>query len=149
MASVPDRLYIDFNDRDLYEKVSAKLGLFKGKNRKEQFLFAMAFGFANETRIPLKTRENFFLRKDMKMEDETLVNAVALYHEDDVDLLSDKNQVYRVAEEYAHAGIKLLADRIASVEFGSFWKQFEKELCEAHEKLMSKDGLNEKQSSSS
>ncbi len=45
-----------------------------------------------------------------------------------VDLLSQKEAVYRIAEEYAHAGIKLLADKIRSTQIGSFHKQFEKEL---------------------
>jgi len=139
MASAPDRLYIDTNDRDLYDKILSELELFQGKNRKEQFLFAMSFGFANDTRIQLKKKEGFFLMKDLKIEDETLINAVSLYHEDDVDILSNKSQVYTVAEEYAHAGIKLLADRIASVEYGSFWKQLEKDLCETHEQLKYKD----------
>jgi len=138
MTSVPDRLNIDPKDRELYEKISEEVPLFHDKNRKEQFLFAMAFGFSNSTRMPLKTRDGFFLRKDLKMEDETLINAVALHEADGVDILSDKSSIYRVAEEYAHAGIKLLTDKIASVEFGTFWKQFEKEMYQLHDSLKTK-----------
>ena len=144
MTSVPDRLNIDRKDRDLYEKISKEVPLFEDKNRKEQFLFAVAFGFSNRMHMPLKTREGFFLTKDLKMEDEALINAVALHDADDVDILSDKSSTYRIAEEYAHAGIKLLADKVASVEFGTFWKQFEKDMHEAHESLESKKNAEDR-----
>ena len=135
MVSTPDRLNIDPKDRELYEKISEGLPLFRDKLRKEQFLFAVAFGFKNRMRIPLKSRDGFFLIKDLKMEDEALINAVALYEADNIEILSDKNSIYKIAEEYAHAGIKLLADEITSVEFGTFWKQFEKEMHQVYESL--------------
>lgn len=129
-----DRLHIDVNDRKLYEKIEEQ-EMFKGRTRKEQFLFAMALGVRNEVTIPLKTKEGFFLIKDLRPEDEALINAVVLWNEGSVDILSDKEKAYKIVEEYAHAGIKLLVDKIESVEFGSFWKQFEKELYEIYEKL--------------
>lgn len=144
MTSVPDRLNIDPKDRELYEKISEEVPLFQEKNRKEQFLFAVAFGFSNGMRVPLKSRDGFFLRKDLKMEDEALINAVALHDEDDVGILSDKGSVYRIAEEYAHAGIKLLTEKIASVEFGTFWKQFEKHMHEAYGSLETKKHAEDK-----
>jgi len=144
MVSVPDRLNIDPKDRELYEKISEEVPLFKDKNRKEQFLFAVAFGFNNRMRMPLKTKDGFFLRKDLKTEDEALINAVALHDADDVDILSDKSSIYRIAEEYAHAGIKLLADKVASIEFGTFWKQFEKDMHQAHESFEPKKHAEDK-----
>lgn len=134
MNKTPDRLYIDLNDRELYKKIEEQ-EMFGGKTRKEQFLFAMALGARNNVAVPLKTREGFFLTKDLRAEDEALINAVALWGEDSTDIYSDKERLYRIAEEYAHAGIKLLVDKIESVEFGSFWKQFEKELNEMYERL--------------
>lgn len=144
MASVPDRLNIDPKDRELYEKISEEVPLFQNKNRKEQFLFAVAFGFSNRMRVPLKTKDGFFLTKDLKMEDRALINAVALYDADDIDILSDKGSIYKIVEEYAHAGIKLLTDKVASVEFGTFWKQFEKDMCEAHGSLEPKKYAEDK-----
>ena len=35
-------------------------------------------------------------------------------------------KAYKIAEEYAHAGIKLLVDKIESVEFGSFGSNLKK-----------------------
>lgn len=130
-----DRLYIDVNDRELYDKIEEQ-EMFKGRTRKEQFLFAMALGVRNDITIPLRTKEGFFLVKDLRPEDEALINAVVLWNEGSADILSDKEKAYKIAEEYAHAGIKLLVDKIESVEFGSFWKQFEKELYEIYEKVV-------------
>lgn len=134
MMSVPDRLNIDPKDRELYKKISEEVSIFQDKSRKEQFLFTMAFGFSNRMRMPLKAKDGFFLRKDLKMEDEALINAVALHDVEDVDILSDKSNIYKIVEEYAHAGIKLLADNVKSIEFGTFWKQFEKDMYQEHEK---------------
>lgn len=133
MSSNPDRLFIELSDRELYKKVTEDSGLFRDKNNKEQFLFAMAVGVGNQLRMPFKKRDGFFLEKDLRTEDEALIDAVALSEEDNVDILADKSRVYRIAEEYAHAGIKILLDKIESIEFGSFWKQLEKELIETHQ----------------
>ena len=135
MSSNPDRLYIELSDRELYKKVTEDSGLFQDKDSKDQFLFAMAVGVSNQLRIPLKKRDGFFLVTRLRTEDEALIDAVALSEEDNVDILADKSHVYKIAEEYAHAGIKILLDKIESIEFGSFWKQFEKDLIETHEEV--------------
>lgn len=135
MPKIPDRLYIDLSDRDLYKKIKEQ-GMFQKGTNKELFLFAMAIGVKNEVSISLKVKENFFLTKDFRPEDEALINAVALWEEDySIDILPNKERTYQIAEEYAHAGIKLLTDKVESVEFGSFWKQFEKELIVLYQKL--------------
>jgi len=135
MVKDPDRLYVDINDRELYKKMEQE-DFFKGLTRKEQFLFAMAFGFINKVSNPIKTRENFFLTKDLKPDDEALMDSVALFKEKNIEILAKTEDVYKIAEEYAHAGIKLIVDKIGSVSFGNFWKQFEKELHESYDKLV-------------
>jgi hypothetical protein len=131
MPEIPDRLYIDKKDRELYNKLDQEEMLrFKGggRTRKEQFFFALAFGFKNKIKYPLESKEGWFNTRDLQPEDETLLNAVAIYEAKSVDILSNKAEVYRIAEEYAHAGIKFLCNKIESTPFGTFEKQFEKEL---------------------
>jgi dnd system-associated protein 4 len=135
MQKIPDRFYIDKDDRKLYEKIEEE-DMFKGRARKEEFLFAMAIGFKNKIHRPLNKRENFFLTKDLKPEDETLINALAIKKHNSVEVLSNKEGVFKIAEEYAHGGIKILSDEIESTQFGSFSKQFEKMLHEIYEELM-------------
>ena len=129
MARIPDRLYIDIDDRALYDTIQQEV-MFEGKTRKEQFLFAMAVGFKNRVKRPLETREGggFFLAKDLHPEDEALMNAVAIHDAGSLDALSDKATVFKIAEEYAHAGIRLLAGKIESTALGSYVKRLEQEL---------------------
>jgi len=137
MANTPDRLYIARGDRGLYDEVN-KEGMLKYKDRggtrtrKEQFLFAMATGFKSALRQPMKSRDGggFFLSKDLHDEDVALLNAVALADTGSPQVLLDRAEVFRIAEEYAHAGIRLLADRVGSTSFASFEKRLEKELRE-------------------
>lgn len=134
MEKAPDRLYIDESTRDLYEKIKDE-SIFKGKNRKEQFLFAMAVGFINKIKVPIKKTEGLFLVKDLKSEDEALINAIAIYDKASIDVLSDKVQVYRIAEEYANGGIRILAEKVDSTQFGAFEKVLEKELFEMYKNI--------------
>lgn len=138
MPTTPDRVYIDKEDRSLYEKIENE-NIFKEKTRKEQFLFAMAIGFENDIKQPLSNKESsgLFLLKDLGPEDKALINAVALHESNSIEVLADKGKVFKIAEEYAHAGIKLLVDKIESTQFGSFHKQLEKELHEIYGRLFS------------
>ncbi len=139
MKKGPDRLNVDPKDRrELYKKIEEEK-IFKDKTRKEQFLFAMAIGFKSNIRIPLKAKDGFFLVKDLRAEDEALINSLALFTNNSVEVLADKEKVFKIAEEYAHAGIRLLVDKIESTEFGSFWKHFERELCEIFDEISFSD----------
>lgn len=127
MAKNPDRLYIDKDkDRKLYNALEEEI--FKGTTRKEQFFFAMAYGFLYDIRIELSTKDNWFLVKDMGPEDESIIYALAIAKTNSVGILANKAEVYKIAEEYAHGGIKLLHDEVTSKQPGSFYKRFEKTL---------------------
>ncbi len=130
MARIPDRLSIDKSDRELYDHDAISSEILAGRTRKEQFLFAMAIGFKNQVKRRLDSREGFFLAKDMGPEDEALLDAVAIYDTGSADVLADREAVYRIAEEYAHAGIRLLYDIATSSQPGSFHKHLEKDLFE-------------------
>ena len=144
MAKVPDRIYIGAEDRVIYKKIDETADLFKKKNNKEQFLFAMAIGFSNNTRIPLKKKENWFLKKDLKPEDEAILNVVALKATGDTSVLPDKSEVYKIVEEYAHAGLKILLDNIESAEFGTYWKQLEKNINKLSKEMSLWEGNHER-----
>ncbi len=138
MLEIPDRIYIDKKDRILYDKLDHEEILrFKGGNRtrKEQFLFSMAIGFKNNIDQPLKNKDGFVLIKNLQPEDEALLNSIAINKTNSVDILTDKSEVFKIAEEYAHAGIRLLFDKIESAPLGSFDKQLEKELHEIYNKI--------------
>jgi hypothetical protein len=127
-ARVPDRLYIDRADRDLYDDKTLKSEVFAQRENKDQFLFAMSLGFKHGVRRPLNTREGFFLAKNLRPKDEALIDSVAIYETHSADVLAGREEVFRIAEEYAHAGIRLLHGEATSGQPGSFFKRLELEL---------------------
>jgi len=140
MKKQPDRIYVGKNDRDdLYAPFFEQT--FKGKTRKEQFFFAMAIGFKNGVKHPLKAKNMLFLSKDLNEEDNALLNAVAMFDKKTPDILANQVEVFKIAEEYAHAGIKLLIEKMKSVQFGTFEKQFELDISKIYEQYdLNSDG---------
>lgn len=129
-------LNIDEGDWNLYEQLT-KEGMFKGTERKEQFLMAMIVGFRHKTKRPIsKQYSGGFARVEyLKSEDDALIAAVGLHDTGSVEILTDKKKLYEIAEEYAHAGIQILADMVSSTQFGDFDKHFEKLLLETYSEL--------------
>ena len=132
MSLLYDRIYLEKGE---IEKVYDKINLISEEQRKDQFILAMAIGFAMKDRMPLKIKQTLFLTKYLKPVDEALINAVALMESDDVEILSDKGSVYKIAEEYANAGIHSLMTQEDEAQIGSFNKIFEKTIVEFYEKL--------------
>ncbi|MFA5867127.1 MAG: hypothetical protein WC891_04070 [Actinomycetota bacterium] len=129
MITSPDRLNIDKTDRRLYEQLDKEPVLLgKTRGRKDQFLLAMSIGYKSGMRLPIKSKEGFVLTKDLNAEDYALIFAVAASDSKNIDIIADDVEVVSIAEEYAHAGIKTLIEKLKEVGFGSFEKQFEKEI---------------------
>ncbi|MCD4670738.1 MAG: hypothetical protein K8S14_09870 [Actinomycetia bacterium] len=132
MIKKPDRLNIDKNDRKLYDEIR----IFKKKENKEKFLFAMAYGYMNNIRFPIKSKDGFILNKTLLPEDEALINSLAVKDSESPEILLDLQDVYNIAEEYAHAGLKMLYDEsMSNAEHGSFNIKLEKEIFEKIKKI--------------
>jgi hypothetical protein len=144
--SEPDRLYIEKVDRHLYETLESERFIGKRSDR-ELFLFAMAYGVKNGHRQPIRTREGYFLAKDLRDEDRAIMRAVVISNGPGQEALLDEGQVFQVAEEYAHAGVTLLAAAINGTVFGTFEKSFEKDLADLFQQSVAEskpaDGMNE------
>jgi len=132
----PDRISFDKNDRKLYDKLNSEEMLsHSNRPRKDQFLFAMAIGLMHEKRFPIKSKKGFFLAKDLHPEDIALLNAVAIFDQKSDEVLADKRKVFLIAEEYAHAGIIILTEKLESSAYGTFEKHIEKEIIELFNKI--------------
>ncbi len=134
MAKAPDRINVSKKDRELYKSLE-DVSVFKHMTRKEQFLLAMATGFKNESKRELDTKDGFFLAKDMGPEDKALIGAVAVFDRGDLSVLSNKKEAWGIAEQYAHAGVKLLLNKVETSQFGTFPKLFEQEILEAYDAI--------------
>jgi len=132
MSNIYDRINLEKGEM---EKVYDKINLIKDEQRKDQFILAMAIGFDMQDRIPLKSKQTLFLTKYLKPVDEALINAVAIIESDDVEILADKGAVFKIAEEYANAGIHSLLKQEEDAQLGSFNKIFEKIIMDLYEKL--------------
>jgi len=138
MSEIPDRLNIDKKDRELYNKLDLEeITRFKDKGgtktRKEQFIFAMAYAFNIGKKMPIDAFDGYFLEKDLHDDDRALIYAVAVYDTKSVEVLADMKAVFKIAEEYAHAGIILLANN--KIPIGLYEIELEKELSGIFKKI--------------
>lgn len=137
MTNIPDRLFVGKGDIELYNQLQQEW-ILRGKSRKQQFMLAMAFGFKNQVSEGLDQQQEFFRREYLRTEDEALLYAVAIKTKDNLNIIRDIAGVYNIAQEYAHAGIRLLADEIAGTGFGSFEKKYEKSLSGIFDEIIKK-----------
>jgi len=126
-------IHIEKSELDSYDKIE----LFKGEDRKDQFMLAMATGFLNKTKKTISSRHILFKTKYFKQDDDALLNSLALYETGKVETLADKAQIYRIAEEYANAGITILKNKENQSQIGNYLKKFEKEIIDNYRKLES------------
>lgn len=138
----PDRLYIRKSDRKDYDRLLEKDSPLVGKENKDLFTMALITGFHEGTRVKLDKREGFFLLYHLNDEENSIIKAIAVAEEGDLNILLDKKKVYSIAEEYAAGGIKLLRDKVFSGEYGSYIKKLESELIDEFERIKSKRDSN-------
>lgn len=112
-----DRLYID---RYVVEKIIPKidashlLELDKtNAERMKLFLFAMALGIRDGKRTPLKSKEGFILESSIDSVDRAnsllfslLVDELRRINQEDK--IDDTDMAYKIAEEYANTGFKII-----------------------------------------
>jgi len=81
----------------------------------EIFILCMAYGFANGNRVELKSRANTGPRVEyFSREQDLLMAAVQLATTGNAANLSDTDERYLIAEEYAEGGAILLAQELRS-----------------------------------
>lgn len=134
----PDRLYIDRDDRTIYTNILKNEEFFKNKGNIDIFLFAMLIGYKNNISISSKIENpDGWVRTEYikKPEDWALIDSIALSISGSADILANRPAVFKISEELAHGGIKLLENMIKSTQYGTFWKQYEKELFEMYSDL--------------
>ncbi len=124
-----DRVYVHKQDRQVYDDLR-KESLLKGMHAKDIFLLAMGYGFASGVprEFDRKDREEFFWRYYLQPGDWALIKSIALACSSSPNILGDEDAVINLAEQFAHAGIYLLAGEIKSTSSESADRAFEKAL---------------------
>lgn len=144
-AEGPELLYVDKDNKHLYDDLSFLQ--IKEFERKDQFMFAVAFGFINDFNPELKRKEFITRTSYLNEDDQALLNAIAVKSTGSIDVLSDKKEIYHIAERYANGGIQLLSDEVGSKP-GSFEKRLEKILIELSDKISNENDPIVEQSTS-
>jgi hypothetical protein len=110
-----DRLSIDKSLIDtLIKKIDSEnyLGLGTADSQRiDLFLFAMAIGLAEGRRTPLKTSHGFILETAVKPRQLSMMNSVLvneLRKTNEEEKITDKEMLFKVAEEYANTGFQII-----------------------------------------
>lgn len=89
---------------------SGPLSSEKKKYTRDIFRLALAFGYLNDIRLPIESKDNFVNKTNFGETLPALINALAITNSDKgIEILAeDPVDVYQVAEEYANGGLDLL-----------------------------------------
>lgn len=131
----PIILDIRKSDRKDYDLLKDKDSPFAGKGNKELFLMAMIIGFRNGTRVKLDTRDTFARIEYLNSKEKSIIKAIAVAEDGDLNVLLDKKKFYSIAEEYAAGGIKLLKEKVFGGEPGNYFKKLESDLLDDFKKI--------------
>lgn len=112
-----------------------KDSLLFNRSAKEVFIMSMTMGFYNDNKIALESKKEFVRIEYLNDKEKSLIKAIAVCDEENIDVLLDKKKVYSIAEEYAAGGIQHLVDDMLKEQEGSATKKLETQLVEEFTKL--------------
>ena len=104
------RIIYDDEDKEIYDKLRASSGIFNKLDLIDLFAIALIYGKKNGRRTPLgkgaigRIRDSTIRNSPVK----ELMMVIAVEETGNMDILSDTNEYFRICEEYAKTGIKLL-----------------------------------------
>lgn len=126
------RVYICKSDREIYDRLKYSDGPFKGRKNKEIFMMAVIMGYyRGQVKGEVTSPEGYDHIDNLGQERRTIIKAIAVA-EEGMEVLTDKERVYSIAEEYAVTGIKILDSMANSPEY-DFTKKLESILVEEYD----------------
>lgn len=110
---VSDRLSREVGTKSTYNNLLESQGPLNKERKKytrDIFKLALAFGYDNNSRLPLESKDNFLNKTNFGDALPSLINALAITKSDKgINILADASgEIYKVAEEYANGGLELL-----------------------------------------
>jgi len=125
------RLFIQREDRELYKNIAKREAIFKTDNE-HQYLYALSLGFRNDIPKPITSKDGFAFENYFDESERSLFKAIALYKTKNLGILANKQELLKIADEYAHSGIHILDQKTSSQQFGTYIKQEEVEVKEIY-----------------
>lgn len=133
---IPDRVSIRKSDRQEYDRLKEKDSPLAGRENKDLFIIAMITGYHEGSRIELDKKDGFVRTEYFNEKEKSLIKAIAIEEEGNLEVLRNKEKIFSVAEEYAAGGIKILKDKALGGEFANYFKRLEAELNDELEKTV-------------
>lgn len=111
--SVANRLSREKGTNETYNQLLEHSGPLNKKNKKynrDIFTLALAYGYINNLKIPIETKDNFLNSENFGKDLPSLIDALAISKSSEgIHILAeDSSEIYNFAEEYANAGLELL-----------------------------------------
>ena len=84
------------------------------ESMKNLFMLAAFIGYKNNKRVPLENKVDIFSWQVLATDEEyvSLLYALAVTETNDVEVLTDRNKILSIAEEYANGGILQIEEEV-------------------------------------
>lgn len=129
------RLNIESQEILDFYKSSEILNHMAQVDRMDQFVVAMSIGYNLGSKTPLNGTKSLILESSISEDNLALLNIVAIADTGDVKIISNKKQVFKIAEQYANTGIKYLQNMEKGTQYGEASDNFEEIVNSAYEDL--------------
>ncbi len=111
------QLFISVEAKKIFDNLR-ELDEFKTLDNKDLFMLAVVFGYktgkGRELKSKDKTESGFTRERYLSDSDNCILKAIAIKHDNKVDVIRDIQRVYSIAEEYANEGVYHLKDFVFS-----------------------------------
>lgn len=130
-TDTPRELDIDDATHAMYmELVESEVSPFwrgygRGAPMKDVFVFSVAMGYRNKSRTPLRKRKGSIPFTTFNDDEKWLMKVIAIAERGGLEVLFDEKEVYKIAEEYANAGVRLLHNFVFGEQPGDIDKRIE------------------------
>ena len=104
------RIIYDDEDKQIYDKLRSSSGIFNNLSITDLFAIALIYGKKEGKRTELGKGATGRVRSETLRNSpvKDLMMVIAVDETGSMDVLSDENEYFRISEEYAKTGIKLL-----------------------------------------
>ena len=134
------RIIYDDEDKQIYDRLRASSGIFNNLNITDLFAVALIYGKKEGKRTELGKGATGRVRSETLRGSpvKDLMMVIAVDETGSMDVLSDENEYFKISEEYAKTGIKLLEqDYIEDPD--ELLNEMEMEMFEFYDDVISKD----------
>lgn len=108
-SDAPRDITIDTSAADTFEALtSSSDSAFNGMARKDVFVLAAAIGFDQGLQQKIGSRHALANLSSLSEDQRWILKSIAMKNQNDIELLQDKTEIYKIAGEFATGGVEYL-----------------------------------------